>query len=97
MAAGAEGQPQEKTEWFRIVAWGPLAEVSNQYLQKGSPVYVAGHLDTHSYEAADGQTRYITELVARDLILLPRGNGHAEAHENQVEEEEVEEMAELPL
>lgn len=95
----SEGQPQEKTEWFRIVAWGSLAEVSNQYLQKGTPVYVAGRLDTRSYEAADGQTRYITDLVARELILLPRSNGHQPAgSENaEVEEEELEEMAELPL
>jgi len=94
----AEGHPQEKTEWFRIVAWGSLAEVSNQYLQKGSPVYVAGRLDTHSYEAADGQTRYVTDLVARELILLPRGNGQPAAQDAaEVEEEELEEMAELPL
>lgn len=95
----AEGQPQEKAEWFRVVAWGPLAEVSNQYLQKGTPVYVAGRLDTRSYEAADGQTRYITELVARELILLPRGNGHQPtANESaEIEEEEFEELAELPL
>jgi single-strand DNA-binding protein len=93
-----EGQPQEKTEWFRVVAWGSLAEVSNQYLQKGTPVYVAGRLDTHSYEASDGQTRYVTDLVARELILLPRSNGHAAANEGaEAEEEELEEMAELPL
>jgi len=94
----SEGQPQEKTEWFRIVTWGGLAELSNQYLQKGSPVYVAGRLDTRSYEAADGQTRYMTELVARELILLPRGNGQPTANASaDVEEEEFEELAELPL
>jgi single-strand DNA-binding protein len=93
-----EGQPQEKTEWFRVVAWGSLAEICNQYLQKGAPVYVAGRLDTHSYEAADGQTRYITDLVARELILLPRGNGQSAANASaEVEEEEFEELAELPL
>lgn len=93
----SEGQLQEKVEWFRVVAWGPLAEVCNQYLQKGAPVYVAGRLETRSYEGTDGQTRYVTDLVARDLILLPRGNGQQPAGEGEVEEEEVEELAEIPL
>ena len=83
---------------IRDRTWGGLAELSNQYLQKGSPVYVAGRLDTRSYEAADGQTRYMTELVARELILLPRGNGQPTANASaDVEEEEFEELAELPL
>ena len=95
-----EGQIQERVDWFRVAAWGRLAEVCNQYLQKGSPVYVDGRLETHTYEAADGQTRYISELVARDLVMLPRGNGHPVTSEHEsaeTEEEEVEEMAELPL
>ena len=61
----AEGQSQEKTEWFRIVAWGRLAEVCNQYLQKGSPVYVDGRLETRTYEATDGQTRYMARHEGR--------------------------------
>lgn len=94
----SDGQPHEKAEWFRIVAWGRLAEVANQYLQKGAPVYIDGRLDTRSYEGNDGQTHYITELVARDLILLPRGNGQQTLAENaEIEEEEAEQMAEIPL
>ena len=94
----AEGQLQEKVEWFRIAAWGPLAELCNQHLQKGSLVYVAGRLETRSYEAADGQTRYVTDLVARDLVLLPRGDGRQAAGESaEAEEEETEEVAEIPL
>jgi single-strand DNA-binding protein len=94
----SEGQLQEKVEWFRVVAWGSLAELCNQYLQKGVPVYVAGRLESRSYEATDGQTRYVTDLVARDLVLLPRGNGHPAAGEGaETEEDEVEELAEVPL
>lgn len=94
----AEGRPQEKAEWFRVVVWGRRAEVANQYLQKGSPVYVTGRLQTRSFEGNDGQTRYITELVARDFILLPRGNGpHDEAEEEVEEAEEAEDLAEIPL
>ena len=88
----AEGQPQEKVEWFRVVVWGRRAEVANKYLQKGSPVYVTGRLQTRSFEGSDGQTRYMTELVASDFILLPRGNGpQAEAEEEDVVEEISEE------
>jgi single-strand DNA-binding protein len=93
----SEGQLQEKTEWFRVVLWGRQAETANQYLQKGSPVYVQGRLETHSYEGSDGQTRYMTELIGRDLIMLPRGNGQRTGTEGQglaeVEEEELFELA----
>ena len=92
----AEGQLQEKVEWFRIVAWGRLAELVNQYCQRGSPVYVEGRLETRSFEGADGQVRYLTELVAREIILLPRGNGSGASIE-ETEEIEEEELAESPL
>ena len=91
-----EGQLQEKVEWFRCVTWGRLAEIANQYVQKGSPVYVAGRLETRSFEGADGQVKYVTEIVANDLVLLPRGNGHQSAgEESEVAEEE--ELEEIPL
>jgi len=94
----AEGQPQEKVEWFRVVTWGRTAEVANQYLEKGAPVYVDGRMQTRSFEGADGQTRYMTELVARELILLPRGNGRPAASEEEIEETEApEEEVEIPL
>ncbi len=94
----AEGQPQERVEWFRVVVWGRRAEVANQYLQKGSPVYVSGRLQTRAFEGNDGQTRYITELVARDFILLPRGSGPQAGAEEELEEvEEAEDLEEIPL
>jgi len=92
----AEGQLQEKVEWFRVTTWGRLAEIANQYVQRGSPVYVSGRLETRSFEGADGQIRYVTDLVANDLVLLPRGNGSAPAGaESEVAEEE--ELEEIPL
>lgn len=96
----SEGQPQQKVEWFRVVVWGRQAEIANQYLSKGAPVYVSGRLQTRSFEGSDGQTRYMTELVGRELILLPRGNGGHSAPEEEFEEEvETEEvmLEELPL
>ncbi len=92
----AEGDLQQKVEWFRVTAWGRTAELVNQYCAKGYPVYVTGRLETRSFEGADGQTRYLTELVAQDVLLLPRGNGSADPAEEAAEVEE-EELAEVPL
>ncbi len=65
-----EGQMKEETEWFRVVAWEKLAELCNEYLRKGSKVYIEGRLKTREYQAQDGQTRYMTEVVAFDMQTL---------------------------
>lgn len=59
-----DGQKQEKTEWHKIVVWGKLAEVCNQYLQKGKQVYLEGRLQTRSWDDKNGQKRYSTEINA---------------------------------
>ena len=64
------GEMQEKTEWHRIVAWRRLAEICNQYLHKGSQVYIEGKLQTRSWEQDDGTTRYMTEVVANTVQFL---------------------------
>ena len=61
---------QERTEWHRIVAWGRLAEICNQYLRKGSKVYIEGSLQTRSWEGQDGQKRYTTEIRAAEMQML---------------------------
>lgn len=68
---------QERTEWHRIVVWGRLAEICNQYLRKGSKVYIEGRLQTRSWEGQDGQKRYTTEIVAREMQMLD-GRGDME-------------------
>lgn len=67
-----DGNLVERTEWHRIVAWGKLAETCNQYLQKGSKVYVEGSLQTRQWEDRDGNTRYTTEVKARQMTFLDR-------------------------
>jgi single-strand DNA-binding protein len=64
------GQQQEKTEWHRIVAWTNLADIAEQYLKKGDKVYVEGEIQYRSYDDKDGNTRYVTEINARELIML---------------------------
>jgi single-strand DNA-binding protein len=66
----AEGERREETEWFRISAWGKLAEISSQYLRKGSKVYVEGRLRTRQWEGQDGQKRTSVEIDATDLQML---------------------------
>ncbi len=73
-----DGAWQEETEWFRVVAWGPLAERTAEYLRKGRKVFVEGRLQTRQWEGQDGQKRYTTELVANTVTPLdprPRDEG----------------------
>jgi single-strand DNA-binding protein len=65
-----QGEPQEETEWFNVVAWDQLAETCNQLVTKGRKVYVEGRLQTRSWEGQDGQKKYRTELVAQQMTLL---------------------------
>ncbi len=64
------GQLVERTEWHNIVTWGRLAEICGEYLRKGSRVYIEGSIQTRSYEDRDGNTRYVTEIKARDMMML---------------------------
>ena len=64
------GQMQERTEWHNIVVWDRLAEICGEYVKKGKRVYVEGRIQNRSYDDKDGNKRYISEIVATDLILL---------------------------
>lgn len=68
----SSGERREATEWFNVIAWGSLAEICNQYLKKGSSVYVEGRLQTRRWENAEGQQCYRTEVVASEMIMLDR-------------------------
>ncbi|MCP4569595.1 MAG: single-stranded DNA-binding protein [FCB group bacterium] len=75
-----EGQPQEKTEWHRIVLWSRSAEIAKEYLRKGSPVYIEGRIQNRSYEDKDGIKRYVTEIIGQRMQLLGgRGGGSSDA------------------
>ena len=73
------GSDQEKTEWHRVVLWRRLAEIAGEYLKKGSKVYIEGQLQTRKWEQ-DGQTRYTTEVVGRDMQFLDsRGSSSSDS------------------
>ena len=71
----AEGQMVDKTEWHRVVTWGRLAEICGEYLKKGRQVYLEGQLQTRSWEDQDGNTKYMTEIKAREMQMLGGRDG----------------------
>jgi len=77
----ASGEKQEKTEWHRVVLWNNrgsnLADLVERYCKKGDKIYVDGSIEYRSWQDKEGQTRYTTEIIAREVILLS-GRGGAE-------------------
>ena len=74
------GEKQEKTEWHRVVCWNnkgaPLADVAEKYMKKGDRIYVEGRIEYRTWEDREKQTRYVTEVIAREVLLLSsRGGG----------------------
>jgi len=67
------GQKQQEVEYHTVVLWGKLAEISSQFLTKGSLAMIEGRLRTRSWQDASGNKRYRTEIVAQTLQLGPRG------------------------
>ncbi len=67
---GKDGQQQEATEWHRIVAWRRLAEICGEYLHKGSKVYIEGKIQTRKWQDQNGNDKYTTEIVAREMKML---------------------------
>ncbi len=76
------GEQQERTEWHNVVCFGRLAEIAGEYLRKGSKVYIEGSLRTSSWEQ-EGQKRYRTEVMARDLQMLDGRGGAGGGMESQ--------------
>ncbi len=77
------GEKQEKTEWHRVVLWNnkgsTLADIAERYCKKGDKVYVEGSIEYRSWQDREGQTRYTTEITARELILLSGRSDSAES------------------
>jgi single-strand DNA-binding protein len=72
------GEAQERTEWHRIVLFGKLAEIAQQYLKKGSQAYFEGRIQTRKWQDQSGNDRYSTEIVANEMQMLGgRGGGAA--------------------
>lgn len=66
----SSGERRSKTEWFKVVAWGNLAEICKKFLTKGKQVYVEGRLETRHWEDKEGQKRTTVEVVANEMTML---------------------------
>jgi len=80
------GEWQDRAEWHNVVLWQRLAEIAGEYLKKGAKVYIEGRLQTRSWDdKASGQKKYMTEVIATDLILLGSilHSGEASSHSGE--------------
>jgi single-strand DNA-binding protein len=78
VSAGTEGNREERTEWHRIVTFGKTAEFCGNYLAKGRQVYIEGSIRTNQWDDPQGQKRYFTEIIAREIQLLGSGEGQGQ-------------------
>lgn len=88
----SKNERREETEWFNIVAWGNLAEICSQYVNRGRQVYVEGRLQTRSWDDDQGQRQYRTDVIASEVTILSRrhnGNYNGKG-DYQIEETEEE-------
>ena len=65
-----KGEKQQSTQWHNVVAWGKTAQIIEQYVNKGQELAVEGKLTSRSYETKEGEKRYITEVVANEILML---------------------------
>ena len=77
------GEQKEQVEWHRVVLFSRLAEIAEQYLKKGSKVFVEGKLQTRDWEDAEGKKRYTTEVIAREMTMLDSKSGSDNAPQPQ--------------
>ena len=65
-----KGERVEQTEWHRITAWGKTAEIIEKYVSKGKEIAIEGKLSYRNYDDKDGIKRYVTEIIATEILLL---------------------------
>jgi len=84
-----DGEQVEETEWHRIVAWQRLAEICGEYLTTGSKVYIEGKIQTRKWQDKDGNDRYTTEIVAREMKMLDSRGSNDEQHSEPAQKESM--------
>lgn len=88
------GEKVARTDWHNVVLWGKLAEIGEKYLTKGKQVYIEGRLTSRSFDGKDGETRYITEIIANSMVLLGSGksdnaDGGVPSYDSEAESESL--------
>lgn len=77
------GELMTNTDWHNIVLWRGLAEIAEKYLKKGDKVYIEGKIRSRSYQDQEGVTKYITEIVGDNLVMMGKPEGGSAEHQNQ--------------
>lgn len=70
----SQGEKQTDTNWHTVIAWGKTAGIIEKYVTKGKEIAIEGKLSTRSYEDKDGNKRYVTEVIASEILLLGDSN-----------------------
>ena len=91
------GEQKEQVEWHRVVLFSRLAEIAEQYLKKGSKVFVEGKLQTRDWEDAEGKKRYTTEVIAREMTMLDSRSGSDNAPQPQSSSPEANFEEDIPF
>ena len=94
---GANGEKKDETEWFSVVAFRQLAEQVNEYMRKGRRAYVEGRLQSRTWQAQDGTSRFSNEIVAEKVMFLDRQQADGPAEESAVAESGSVEPEDLPF
>ncbi len=97
-----DGERHQETEWFNVVAWGNLAEICKQYLNKGQQVYIEGRLQTRKWEDKEGNKHSSVEIVASEMMMLGErrensGNNHPASEENDAPDAQSTDEDEFPF
>lgn len=83
------GEIQSRTDWHTIILWRGLATFANQYIHKGSLVYIEGKLRSRQYEDKEGQKKYVTEVVADQVVLLDKKTKEANPEVKDIAADDV--------
>lgn len=83
------GEKKEEVSFIRCVVWGKRAEVCNEYLKKGSPVFVEGRLQSRSWDAQDGTKRSTIEVIAQNVQFLNKGTGRGQESSQEIPDDSV--------
>ena len=83
------GETQSRTDWHTIILWRGLATFANQYIHKGSLLYIEGKLRNRQYKDMDGQKKYVIEVVGDQVVLLDKKTKLLEDEANDISEEPI--------
>lgn len=91
------GERQERTEWHRVVLRNKLGEIAQQYLKKGSQVYIEGRIQTRKWQNQQGQDQFTTEIVAAEMTMLDsRGDGSISNRSGQYQDQQSSDYGDMP-